>query len=184
MRMDEKIRVFICINFSDEIVKEVARVQEVLGTRKFTGKLTELENLHLTLKFLGGVDSGKLDEVKKRLGKIKVEEFEARLGGAGIFNYGKKPRIVWIKVLGEGVMELQGEVDRAFEGLFEKEERFMSHLTVARVKYVADKKGFVNYVRGISVKKLRWKVGGFKLMSSELERMGPRYETIKTFGLS
>ena len=47
------IRCFICIDFPDEVIKEVARVQEELEKVKFNGKLTELENLHLTLKFLG-----------------------------------------------------------------------------------------------------------------------------------
>jgi len=50
------IRAFIAIDFPDEVVKEIARVQEVLGKRQFTGKMTEPENLHLTLKFLGEID--------------------------------------------------------------------------------------------------------------------------------
>ena len=34
---------------------------------------------------------------------------------------------------------LQKEVDKALEGIFEKEERFMPHLTIARVKSVNNK---------------------------------------------
>ena len=50
--MDEKYtRAFICINFPNDVIKEVARIQSLLEN-KFIGKLTELENLHLTLKFL------------------------------------------------------------------------------------------------------------------------------------
>ena len=36
-------------------------------------------NLHLTMKFLGGVDDEKIEEVKKRLEKIDFEAFEVHL---------------------------------------------------------------------------------------------------------
>ena len=58
-------RAFIAIDFPSEIVKEIARVQELLGKVKFTGKITELENLHLTIKFLGEIDEKQVEEVKK-----------------------------------------------------------------------------------------------------------------------
>ena len=35
-------RVFICVEFPDEVIKEIARVQEVLENQKFHGKMTEL----------------------------------------------------------------------------------------------------------------------------------------------
>ena len=55
-------RAFIAIEFPDEVVKEIARVQELVSKIKFTGKLTELENLHLTLKFLGEISEEKVEE--------------------------------------------------------------------------------------------------------------------------
>ena len=64
-------------------MKEVARVQEILGNQKFHGKMTELENLHLTLKFLGEIDELKMEKVKEALGKIEFEKFEAHLGEIG-----------------------------------------------------------------------------------------------------
>ena len=69
------IRAFIAIDFPDDVIKEVARVGEVLGKKKFTGKMTELENLHLTLKFLGEIDEERVKEVQKRLKEIKVEKW-------------------------------------------------------------------------------------------------------------
>ena len=49
----ELIRAFIAIEFPNEVIKEIARVQEEVEKVGFKGKLIELENLHLTLKFLG-----------------------------------------------------------------------------------------------------------------------------------
>ena len=47
------MRVFISINISEEIRKEIKKIQDFLP--EFFGKKTELENLHLTLKFLGNI---------------------------------------------------------------------------------------------------------------------------------
>lgn len=176
------MRAFIAVDFPSEVVKEVARVQETLGKKQFTGKMTELENLHLTLKFLGEVDSSKLADVKKELGKINVKKFEASLGEAGTFSYRKKPRIVWIKINGKEIFELQLAVDLAMEKCgFVKEERFMSHLTLARVKYVKSPSNFIEYVKNLSVREFKFEVEGFKLMKSELKMVGPVYETLKTY---
>ena len=102
-------RSFISIEFPSEIIKEVVRVQELLKNLKFTGKLTEQENLHLTLKFLGNVEDEKLGLVKERLSNIKFPEIKSSLGEIGTFSYRGMPRIVWIKVKGK-VFELQKEV--------------------------------------------------------------------------
>lgn len=183
--MGKLTRAFVCIEFSDEVVKEVARVQGLVGKIKFTGKMTELENLHLTLKFLGEIDDVVLEKVRERLKKVEFEEMELKLGRSGMFSRRGVPRIVWIKIEGKQIFELQKRVDGALEGLFKPEERFMSHLTVARVKYVKDKKGFLEHVRGIKVRPVGFDVKGFSLKSSELKTVGPVYrdlEVIKSKG--
>ena len=179
--MDDKIRCFIALTFPDEVIKEIARVQELVGNKKFDGKLTELENLHLTLKFLGEIDEGKLEEVKKRLKKIKFSEMSSSLGRMGLFSYRKNPRIVWVKINGKDIIELQKKIDEGLKELFEIEERFMSHLTIARVKFVKDKIGFNDHINGIGVKNIRFNVDNFKLIKSELRPQGPVYEVIEEF---
>ncbi len=187
--MDESkqglIRSFIAIEFSEGVVKEVARVQEALSHMKFHGKMTELENLHLSLKFLGEIEPAKVEKVREILRTIKFEGFEAKLGDIGIFHMKGDPRIVWIKILGKGIYDLQAKIDETLEKerLFLREERFMSHLTIARIKYVKDKKGFENYVRNISVRDLKLKVESFVLKRSELKESGPVYTTLEEFAL-
>jgi len=179
--MNEKIRAFIAIDFPDSVIKEVERVQKIVSKKKFDGKLIELENLHLTLKFLGGVEEEKLKEIEERLGRVEFSEMDLRLREVGLFSYKGNPRIVWIKVAGKGIFDLQKKIDDALEGLFEKEKRFMSHLTIARVKYVKDKSEFSNYVAGVKTSGTEFRVGGFKLMKSELQKIGPVYTMLKEF---
>lgn len=175
-------RVFIAVEFSDEVVKEVARVQGLLENVKFTGKLTELENLHLTLKFLGEIEEDKLEKVRGKLKEIKFGKMKLKLGKIGIFSIGGKPRIVWIKVEGKAIYELQKKIDETLKDLLKPEERFMGHLTIARIKYVKDKKGFVSHIEGINTKPVAFDVDCFKLKKSELRPLGPVYSDIEKYG--
>lgn len=181
MEKQNLTRAFICIDFPDEVIKEVARVQEVLGNKIFTGKMTELENLHLTLKFLGEIDNKTLEKVKNELAKIDFKKFEAKLGGIGTFSSHGNPRIVWIKLNGEEVWILQKKIDDSLKELFKPEERFMSHLTIARVKYARDKADFINYVKNMRVKEVRFEINRFKLMSFDLRSTGPVYSIIEEY---
>ncbi len=173
---EEKLtRAFIAIEFSDEVIKEIARVQELLSGVKFTGKLTELENLHLTLKFLGEIDDKTLEKIKEKLKEIKFEGMKLKLGKIGTFSVRGNPRIVWVKVEGKEIYELQKAIDESLKDLFPVEERFMGHLTIARVRYVRDKRGFLEHINGIHVKPIDFVVSEVKLKKSELKRIGPSY---------
>lgn len=175
-------RTFVSLDFGDEVIKEMARIQEILGNRKFTGKMIELGNLHLTLKFLGELDDRKLADVKRVLREVEVKEFEAGLENVGLFMFKGNPRIVWIKI--GGVFELQKKIDEALEKLgFRREERFMSHVTIARVKYVKDTGAFRDYVEGIKLRGIKFRVDRFKLNISELKDFGPVYKTLEMYRL-
>ena len=177
----EKTRAFICIDFPDEVIKEVAKVQQILQKNtKFTGKIIEQENLHLTLKFLGEIDKLTLTKVKKELEKIKFAPLTLMLSDVGTFNYKNNPRIVWIKINGE-IFKLQKQIDELLSPISPKEERFMSHLTIARIKYVKDREYFTSYIRNIKIKKLKFDIDNFKLKSSELFPSGPVYKTIEAY---
>ncbi|MBI2124385.1 RNA 2',3'-cyclic phosphodiesterase [Candidatus Pacearchaeota archaeon] len=174
------MRAFIALELSEEAKAEIERIQKELKKQNlFEGKLTEKENLHLTLKFLGEIDEAKIEEVKKKLRVIKFPAFKAELGEAGVFSE-DFVRIVWIKLDGN-VMGLQKEVDSALKGLFKPEFRFMSHLTIARVKNVNDKKRLLDYLSSAKIKRIEFSVLGFALKSSVLTEKGPIYSDIDKY---
>ncbi len=172
-------RAFIAIEFPDSVIKEIARVQELLSGVKFTGKLTELENLHLTLKFLGEIDDSKVEAVREKLRGIKFDKMKLKLGKIGTFSIHGKLRIVWIKVEGKGIYDLQKEIDDSLKEVFPAEERFMGHLTIARVKYIKDKKGFLSHIESVYVKPIGFECSEFKLKKSELKPIGPVYSDLE-----
>jgi 2'-5' RNA ligase len=172
------MRSFISVDFPEDILKEIIKIQELLP--EFEGKKTEAKNLHLTLKFLGEIDGKKVEEVKRRLNAIKFFQFKANLREMGVFSE-KFIRIVWLGVF--GCENLQKEIDSSLDGLFEKEKRFMGHLTLARVKSVKNKKKFVDELKNISIPELSFEVNNFKLKKSVLKENGPIYSNIEVYSL-
>ena len=78
--------------------------------------------------------------------------------------------------------ELQKNVDNVLNRLFEKERRFMSHLTIARIKYVKNKTKFFKELGKIKIPQtLNFPVKNFKLKESALSRKGPVYEDLETY---
>jgi len=177
------IRCFIALELEREAIDYIEELDlQIKKKNLFTGKFTEPENLHLTLKFLGEIEEGKLSEVKKKLKEIKLREFEASLGEVGVF-INKYNSILWIKLQGKEIWELQEMIDKKLGDSFSKEERFMSHITIARMKKIFSKTEFLDYVKNIKTKKIKFKVKDFILKKSELKPEGPVYENIEKFGL-
>lgn len=179
---ETKIRAFIAIDLSREAINYLKEVQALIKKQAlFTGKFTEPENFHLTLKFLGEIENEKIEEVKSRLKEINFNEFDCKLGEIGVFSK-SFIKIVWVKLNGKA-FDLQKAIDEKLKGLFEPESRFMSHITIARVKNIGDKKALLDYVTKMKSKKISFKVEGFALKKSELKPEGPVYENIEEYKL-
>ncbi len=178
------IRAFIAIEIPEEIKKEILKIQNQLPD--FEGKRTEFENLHLTLKFLGEIDEEKVEEVKNKLREIRLNKFEVEIDSIGFFDNRKfriypKNFVVWLNM--KNCEKLQKEIDDKLSDLFEKEKRFMGHLTIARVKEVKDKKGFLEDLKKMKLLKMTFNVDAFYLKKSTLTEEKPVYKTIEKFNL-
>ena len=178
-----KVRCFIAVKFPEKIVKEIEKLQKELGEKNFfIGKFTKPENLHLTLKFLGEINEKIVEDVRQKLKNVKALKFGAGLGGVGVFSP-KFIRIIWVKITGKEICELQKQIDGVLGELFESENRFMSHLTIARVKKVRNKERFLDDVGKINFNKEEFDVNKFYLMKSELKPDGPVYSVIEEYVL-
>jgi 2'-5' RNA ligase len=172
------MRTFVSIDIPKYVGREVQRIQEQLPY--FRGKKTKIENLHLTLKFLGEIDKERVEEVRERLRKIRLNKFETGLGGIGFFD-NQKRGVIWLHV--PYCEKLQKEIDRRLSDLFEPEKRFMSHLTIARVKPPYSKDALEAEFEKIKMSLVKFRVNEFKLKESLPGPLGHTYKTVEEYPL-
>lgn len=140
--------------------------------------------MHLTLKFLGEIDGEKVEEVREKLREIRYDLFRAEIDSMGVFDNRnskiyKKRMVTWLYV--KNCEGLQKKVDNSLESLFEKESRFMSHLTIAKVKNIKDKNKLLKDLKRIEIPYLEFNVKEFCLIKSELSEEGPKYSFIERY---
>jgi 2'-5' RNA ligase len=172
------MRAFISVKLPTKILMEIKRIQEKLP--EFIGNKTELKNLHLTLKFLGEIPFEKIEEIKEKLKNINFDKFEVEICEAGFFDKSKSG-IIWLRL--SNCEKLQKEIDESLSGIYEKEKRFMTHLTIARVKKTKDKKMFLDDLKKIKIPKLFFIVDKFYLMQSKLKKEGSEYSVLDEYYL-
>lgn len=175
-------RCFIALNLPLGAINEIRNIQKLIkGKNLFIGKFTELENLHLTLKFLGEITENKVNEVKERLKDISFRTFEGKLRDVGVFSE-SFVKIIWVELTGN-VFELQKQIDEKLKEFYEPEKRFMSHITIARVKKSNDKNKLIDVLKNIKPKKIKFKINNFYLMESDLRSEKPVYKVIERYNL-
>ncbi|CDX22641.1 ABC transporter (Permease) [Mesorhizobium plurifarium] len=128
----------------------------------------DVENYHLTLRFIGDVEGHVADEIANALDRVDRPAFQITLSGVGAFG-GKKPHAVWAGVSpSPDLTALQGEIDRICQrlGLPADPRKFSPHVTLARLRN-ASPLDVAQYLsaRG-NFAALPFRVGRFVLMSS------------------
>lgn len=145
----------------------------------------DVENYHITLRFIGDVDGRTADEVVDRLDRIDRPEFQLSLSGMGFFG-SKKPHSVWAGVTPHPEMTaLQGETERICQriGLPPDPRKFSPHITLARLKS-SKVDDVVHYLEGRSnFQTAPFSVTRFVLLSSRESVGGGPYVTEEIFNL-
>jgi 2'-5' RNA ligase len=174
------MRCFVAIELPEHVKHELAKLQKLLPVSK--SKLVEQHNLHLTLFFLAELTDFQVNQCKDVLKKINFNQFMARTGTLGVFPSENFIRVVWISLEPSSILkELHDKIYEEIKklNLIKKlDKRFESHITLARVKFIEDRKAFLEQLRKINFRSLEFKVSGFVLKKSTLTKKGPIYEDI------
>lgn len=135
------LRTFIAIDFPaailESIEKQTARLRRTLGDEHI--RWVPVQNMHLTLKFLGNTASNHLDFLKQMLTRAadSCPPFDLHIGGFGSFPNWKRVRVLWLGIHAPAELpSLQKKLEDGATRLgFEKEARtFSPHLTLGRVR--------------------------------------------------
>lgn len=178
------MRTFIAIPLPEEVKQELVRVQnELLLNQKDNFKAAKAKEFHLTLKFLGEINEHKIEKIKGSLSKVNFESFNISLSRIGVFPSENYIRVIWVGLdPKDKINELQKEIDGKLGDLFKKDNRFHAHLTLFRVKFIKDKKQFIECIKKIIVKQITFKVDSFNLYESTLTQEGAVHEILKEYG--
>lgn len=152
------MRLFIAVKFSDKMTEALNSAAEELRRQGLSGNFTRIENLHLTLAFIG--ESTKVRDLAEVISEsVKgLEPFEITLGGCG--NFGQ---LYWAGL--KKSRELEALVNGIRKRLslkgFEVDSRpFKPHVTLVR-QFVSEEKP------SFAVKETSMTVDRVYLMKSE-----------------
>lgn len=185
--MAQSWRLFIAIELPDDIIRQIAHIQQQFE-RQIPARAVRWvkpDSIHLTLKFLGEVETDRVDSLKSSLDEAAAAHapFSLEVAAPGCFPNTRNPRVLWLGL--EGGLELLGAVQQSVEQAmtelgFEPEDRgFSPHLTLARVQRNAsrDDASRVGLAaeRGVAQPIEGWTVESLSLMRSQLKPSGSVY---------
>ena len=128
----------------------------------------DVENYHLTLRFIGDVDGHLADEIAHGLDRVHRPSFDLLLSGVGAFG-SRKPHAIYAAARpSPELTALQAEIDRICTraGAPSDQRKFVPHVTLARLRN-ADDGEVARYLSGRgNFSALPFRVSRFVLMSS------------------
>lgn len=137
----------------------------------------DVENFHLTLRFIGDVENHIADEIVHALDRIRRPGFQLTLSGVGAFG-SKKPHSIYAGVApSPELKELQAEIERVCQRLALPADprKFVPHVTIARLRNPNDFE-VAHYLSGRgNFTTLPFEVSRFVLMSSRDSTGGGPY---------
>lgn len=182
------IRTFVALKIavSDELVDAVRVLKKQLSDEKINW--VPIENMHVTLLFIGSVSQQEVEQIIGQLRSIKhVLPFSFQLQGLDVFKKAGKPRVIFSKVdAGAKLEELAISVRHALTGFYNENavNEFSPHLTLGRIKSIRDRDNFETLLfdfRNTYFQKVE--CGEFTLYESTLTPDGPIYKPIEIFSL-
>ncbi len=181
--MADRLRTFIAVDVDAFTRDRLVGLQERLANDGADARWVGRDNLHVTLLFLGEIDSREVPAVCRIVADVSATHpaFGMTLAGAGAFPTPRRPRTLIVHVT-DGERELIAlhdalEAPLLDHGCYRRENRpFKPHLTIGRVRGRADDARLTAAIRKFEA----WQGGETRVQevlvfSSQLRPDGPEY---------
>ncbi|HSW10262.1 MAG TPA: RNA 2',3'-cyclic phosphodiesterase [Bacillota bacterium] len=179
-----EMRAFVAVEVSDAVRAEVGEWSAALRAAGADYRWVDPANYHLTLKFLGAIDPGRmLSPLQAALTELAagMPPVAVTCQGIGCFPGWGNPRVLWVG-LGDGraaMTALACAVDRATLplGFAESAKDPTPHLTLARQRSPSGSSRLLEAVRRLGDDRVAgsFTAGEILLMESRLSPAGPTY---------
>jgi RNA 2',3'-cyclic 3'-phosphodiesterase len=174
-------RLFVAIRPPEEVRDLLIDAMDDSPALRWVGD----EQLHLTLRFIGEVESPVADDIAAALDRVRSSNFQIRISGAGKFEK-RSGGALWAGVEPKTpVVGLAAKVERALQqvGLEPEHRAFSPHITLARWNRRNSEAVEAFLRRNSDLHSDPFDVDRFVLFESKLSRHGPHYEEIAAFAL-
>lgn len=181
-------RVFVALEFegqwSSQFLDMYRKLKITSDKSEIQVKWSPMNNLHLTLKFLGDISDEQIATATTELKKIcqNVAPFELQLRGVGAFENELEARVIWVGVQNKVVLgDLWQMIESAFvsHGFLPADQDFSPHITLGRLRNKQSVKSmiapFLRKDYGVM------KVNKIMLYESHLQNYYPVYKVIEEF---
>jgi 2'-5' RNA ligase len=132
------MRLFIAVNFSDDVKSRIVTIQNMIKEKSLKGNFSRLENLHLTMAFLGETPSKQVPLICSVMEKASAQcgPFSLDFTSTGFFRHSNK-ELWWIGADTDGsenVFKLRRLLEDGLReaGINFDERPFNAHITLGR----------------------------------------------------
>jgi 2'-5' RNA ligase len=148
------------------------------------------DNLHVTVKFLGGVERPRLELIDAALARAVagVSRFDLAIAGLGAFPTPARARVIWAGIGGErdalGALAARAERELTSIGFSPEDRLFAPHVTLGRVREPRRNERLADALGRASSETFgRVRIDRLSLMRSDLSPHGSRYTELSAHAL-
>ena len=188
MNKREQKRVFIGIPAGDQVKSTLSLLQPIVDCNSRHIKWIPLDNIHLTLSFLGDVSINKIPDIVQSVEQyIATSQFQLSILGTGVFPLTKSPKVLWLGI-DKGIDELKllhEQVVKSVRVCNDNYENntFIPHISIARIKKGPRKIDVLPFLNSV-YSKIELDVNSISMYESKLFPEGTQYTVLDTFPLN
>ncbi|MEX2117257.1 MAG: RNA 2',3'-cyclic phosphodiesterase [Bacteroidota bacterium] len=183
-----KIRCFLALPASPAVQSAVASLIADLQSEASDAKWQDPQKLHLTLKFLGSVETELVQRISEALLTLARyhSAFDIVYEGLGGFPSLDHPTVVWVGTkTSEPMQRLHSDVENAVSqfGFVRDTRLFHPHITLARIKASGKLHRLTAKIKSITFEPVLMRCTEVLVMRSELHRDSSRYTVVQSIPL-
>lgn len=139
--------------------------------------------LHVTLRYIGEVDTPLAEDIADAASRLSFEPFEAGIAGVGFFEKKNRPALLYARIVPtEPLMRFQRKLERVLQqcGLEPETRKFVPHITLARLNTASGPLApFLAQHESLTLGP--WQINDYILYESTLREQGSLYEPLVTY---
>ena len=178
------VRTFLAIDLPAEQKKILEKIQNRWKSFRAGIRWVPPDRMHLTLKFLGDINTFQLKQVINTTRNIcsNHSSFNLSLGAAGVFPGTRRPRVLWIGLTGDtrDLILLHDHIEEhlAAIGFPPESRRYSPHLTMGRVRSSRQISRLIDAVYDEQIRSAPFQVSEVTIYESILTPESPVYTVL------